>query len=159
MKRRRAYRKQGEGSDCGPYALYNLMIWAGKKKSIRKLRKLVKYDKVQGTFPPFITQAIEHLGGVKIEAKISYPKLEDIDNALDNGFAVILMYFCPSAEDGHYNLCIDRDAKTYTLVNDGEDRATVTTRNRKELKKMLRYSCDDDFGLIWYPCAWVVGKS
>ena len=149
------YRKQGKDPSCGPYALYNLMVWAGHKKTLKDIKKIIGYNGL-GTYSPQLQYGIQQINNINFKWLYIHPKLKEIDQALDDGNAIIYRYFKDSKHCGHYALCVGRTPKTYIVINDHKEKI-VSNKYRRTMYKNLRLRKETG-GITAYPCAWVVEK-
>lgn len=159
----KGYKKQGKAPTCGPYALYNALIWAGNKRTLKYCKGLLKYVEGEGTGCIYITNALIDLhddmsSGITLLGGKSKPKLKEIDKMLDLGFALIFRYYGSANHSGHYTLCIGRTKKYYTMVNNYANRKIVSRYTRKQLSLDLRRS-KDQHSMISLPYMWVISRS
>jgi hypothetical protein len=155
------YRRQGYEPSCGPVAIYNTLIWAGTKKTLKYLKKLCRYNGGTGICAPDLNRALNKVSGIEIEQFILYPKLSEIDDAIDRGCAVILRYYGYDGHNGHYVVCISRSDKFYTLANDRavlSKGSPLVRRSRKNVRNYL-IRTKDRVGMTSYPAAWIIRKS
>ena len=161
------YIKQRDKSSCGPIAVINALKWSGhrvtelnSKKEIKIISRCAKFNPhnpkgLIGVPPDKLDQVMREFTNLNVGKRISTVKLKQIDQALDNGNAVILRYFWErgNRSGGHYILCVNKSDKTYTVVNDGRKVKTVMKRNRKTMERMLTTKLDGEG-----PVAWIISK-
>lgn len=152
------YLRQRDTFTCGPVSIINAIKWSGRLATERTYKKRFKTE-LQCEYPdgtPYDWKMglvlRKYFSYVKV---ISRPKINDIDNALDNNQAILLRYFhdeyfSTEGRIGHYTLCIKNNNKRnmYTFVNDSRRKAVVR-RTRNTVKEMLALTFDGDTSLAW----------
>ena len=155
------YKRQGNEPSCGPVAIYNTLIWAdAPKKTLKYLKKMCNYSG-HGTGCIDFHWAADNVAGIKIEDLVVFPNLSDIDNAINNGKAVILRYYADEDHSGHYTLCIGKSKKYYTLVNNRayNEPGGVTSRvSRKKVSSWLG-NVKTLVAVTSYPAAWIIKRT
>lgn len=149
--RRRRYEAQDRESNCGPVAVYNAMIWSGKKPRIYRLESVMQCHDDYGTSWAGLDRGL-------VWSKIPFSvkraaKLKDIEEALDAGHAVIYLY-AYNRTLGHY-IFIDGHTKTqFRVVNDifpGVGNAVRRLRSKSYFAKKRSKRRK-------YPTAWIVRR-
>lgn len=149
------YCKQLNKTDCGPIAVINALKWAGLKVSIGKnykdIRQSCYWVPRDGTDAIDMRGCLDRFDGVATNQIWRYT-LKSLDQSLDNGKALILLYtlFARGQDRGHFIFIHGRDKGGYFVYNDfKKDKSHVTYITRKEMKKRLSARVRD--GLNWDP--------
>jgi hypothetical protein len=151
------YLKQNDKYSCGPVALINALKWAGEVKNGGALRKRLiaacKCKPPRGCYTDDFEQALTDLNTFDFQRK-EFPELEDLDNHLDRGGAVLLR--TRHDRGGHYFLCTRRTPKMYEVINWKKMR-TVCKISRNTMEDCLNFT-DGGPGCLFFAVAWMIKK-
>ena len=135
--------KQQHTTSCGPVAAINAVKWAGGKLAYREILGLFKTlcwnsSAGRGQYPKYMSSNL-NLFGLKYK-KMSYPKISDIEAALDKGNGVILCYkwYQDNKTSGHYVFIDKHTPKYFNAYNSTLDGNPKESKN--ELRKWMRSS-------------------
>ena len=149
--RRQGYRFQDRDSNCGPFAVYNAMIWVGKKPDIYRLEGRMQCGEVYGTSNEGICRGLKY-GNIFFSQK-KRPKLKDIKVAIDKGMAVIYCYRYNKGM-GHFVFIDGYVGDKFRVVND------VISGVSKNIRRLRRksYYAEKRRGDSRYPHAWFIRR-
>ena len=94
--------KQETKYTCGPASMRMALEFCGIKKSEKQIAKLLKTNKIRGTWHKSFTSVAEKF-------KLNYiafrnASISDLKQFQKNGFVIILCYFCKEEEFDHYSV-------------------------------------------------------
>ena len=97
-----SYYEQETNYTCGPACMRMVLESLGIKKSERKLVKLMKANKVRGTWPAEFPKAAEKFQLNYIVSRNS--TIKQLIKAREEGYVIILCYFFPQYGLDHYSI-------------------------------------------------------
>ncbi len=130
--------KQPHKSSCGPVVVMNAIKLLGGSLPYRKYVDLFKTlywttGGQNGQCPKYVSSGLK-LFGIKYKKKM-YPVVSDIEEAIDRGNAVILLYkwYRKGRSKGHYVLIDKHTPKRFRAYNNRKNGSSI------QCKKQLRY--------------------
>lgn len=149
---------------CGPVALYNALIWLGKKPDIDKIYKEVRCDRYMGTS---IRQMNIYLKKYKIKFQYKrHANMNHVIKALQKGHGVIYLYRVPDVY-GHYVFMYELHKKYVMVANEiyAAQGLVLKKEGATQLVSMRHYAkCASNANIlkvhykIIYPQIWIIKK-
>jgi len=156
------YAKQSDKFRCGPYAMLNIMKWAGIKKIRGKNVnvKLIKYltkicNCVDGTFQKDLIKAIEIIPNINKKLVRNINRKTIINHIMDGGIILFCFsYLSGEVLVGHYSLIVDYENYDYD-----EERFLFINHKRKTYYWMKSYEFTQIFeNRFSRPYGWLISK-
>ena len=134
-----SFHKQETKYTCGAASMRMALTFCNIKKSEKQVAKLLRTNKVRGTWHKSFPIVAEKFRLNHISMRNA--KINDLKEYQKNGYAVIICYFYPSEKVDHYSLLKNIDAKYIYFLDPffGEEHKYLLSYFKKIWKSDPKY--------------------
>lgn len=104
-----SFNKQEKNYTCGAASMKMALEFCGIKKSEKQVAKLLRTNKIRGTWPKNFPIVAEKFRLNHISMRNA--TINNLKEYKKKGFVIIICYFCPSEQFDHYSILKNIDAK------------------------------------------------